>query len=48
MNIQQACEVIESLLERDTKQEILTTKEFNALNKTLLECQIKLGYEAEA
>lgn len=45
MNIQEACETLEGLLERDLKKQILKSKEFNALNKILLEATLKLGYK---
>lgn len=39
MTIQEACEVIEDLLDRDLKQQHLSNEEFNALNKLLLEAK---------
>ncbi|MBP1950300.1 hypothetical protein [Virgibacillus litoralis] len=48
MGIQEACEVMDDFLERDTKEHLLNTEEFNALNKILLECSVKLGYQVKA
>ncbi|WP_186324577.1 hypothetical protein [Bacillus mycoides] len=45
MEVQRACEVIESLLDRDIKEEFLTLQESIALNQILLEASIKLGYK---
>lgn len=45
MKVQSVCEVIENLLDRDTKEEILTVQESIALNHLLLEASIHLGYK---
>lgn len=45
MDVQEACEVLEALIERDAKTKVLNIKEFLALNKLLLEAQVKLGYK---
>lgn len=47
MRFQEACDVLEDLLDRDAKNNILSTREFNALNRVLFECQIKLGHQVE-
>lgn len=45
MKTQEACEVLEGLLERDKKNTILTEKEFLALNQLLYDAAVKLGYK---
>lgn len=47
MNLQESCEVLEKLLERDasSNRPLLTMKEFNALNKVLFELQVNGNYE---
>ncbi|MFD2046023.1 hypothetical protein ACFSTA_12465 [Ornithinibacillus salinisoli] len=49
LDVQEACETLEGLLERESKVENghLTMKEFNALNKLLLEATVKLGYKVQ-
>lgn len=42
--VQNACEVLEDLLERDIHDEVLTTKEFHAINTVLLELTVKRKY----
>lgn len=48
MNLQQACEVLEDLLERDLVKdgELLNNKEFTAINKVLLELETKGLYDS--
>ncbi|WP_181397465.1 hypothetical protein [Gracilibacillus dipsosauri] len=47
LEVQEACETLEDLLERESKIDNghLMMKEFNALNKLLLEATVHLGYK---
>lgn len=44
MDIQEACEIIEELLDRDAKSNVLNIEEFKAVNVMLLELQIARKY----
>lgn len=47
MKIQEACDIIETLLaqEADTEEPKLTTQQWNALNRILLDLQISGAYK---
>lgn len=45
MNVQEACETLEELLQKDIKNSSLNNKEFIALNLILLEAAMKLNYK---
>lgn len=45
MNTQEACEIIEEMIQNSINNNRISNKEFNALNKLLLEASAYLGYE---
>ncbi|SDX64866.1 hypothetical protein [Salimicrobium album] len=47
IHVQEACETLEGLLERDIEKKVLTHDEFHALNRLLLEASVWLGYKVK-
>jgi hypothetical protein len=44
-DLQDSCEILEKLVEKDCKEQKLTMKEFVAINEVLLICQMKGMYK---